>query len=147
MGLKTKKSALPLPVVTDNGPVDAETVSDSAMTVCVSLCVCLRMYVSIEMSEHLKGRGCREEQIELENKFVKSDESFPESFVEPNGEESLPSRFFRSRSHDGFYFYNSTKSISIQILLFLFLNPNPPALSFPYLFHPTFLCPLSIISI
>ena len=76
------------------------------------LSVCVSVYVSIEMSEHLKGRGCREEQIELENKFVKSDESFPESFVEPNGEESLPSRFFRSRSHDGYYFYKSAKSIS-----------------------------------
>ena len=27
--------------MTDNGPVDAETVSDSAMTVCVSLCICV----------------------------------------------------------------------------------------------------------
>ena len=52
------------------------------------------MYVSIEMSEHLKGRGCREEQIELENKFVKSDESFPESFVEPTGKKVSRLVFF-----------------------------------------------------
>ena len=103
--------------------------------------MCRRVYVSIEMSEHLKGRGCREEQIEPENKFVKSDESFPESFVEPTGKKVSRLVFFGREVMMATTFTKVPNQYPDTVILI------PSALSFPYLFHPTFLCPLSIISI